>query len=185
MKAPKPPTDVLLIATKSNLIVRRDLNSAVQYMLLEAAVEIHSTPSIFRKADQFPAPETVDLPLSPLAREFYKTGTPFLLSHLPFWLAVLLGEPILIPLFRLAPAVYHWFERKRIYRLYSELKRVEDEMFLAPQSQGSKDFLTRLDGLKDRASRLSVPTPLNRWFIPCAGTLTWSEKKPKKLTLKT
>jgi hypothetical protein len=157
----------MLIATKSNLIVRRDLHPAIQYMLLEAAVEIHSTSSIFRKADQFPAPETVDLPLSPLAREFYKTGTPFLLRYLPFWLAVLLEEPIvwlvpvvviLFPVFRLAPTLYDWFERKRIYRLYSELKRLEDETLFAPANGSRSDIIERLNRLKDRASRLSVPT---------------------------
>ena len=167
MNAPKPETDVMLIATKSNLVVRRDLHSAIQYMLLEAAVEIHSTPSIFRKADQFPAPETVDLQLSPLAREFYKTGTPFLLRHLPFWLAVLLGEPIvwlipllviLFPVFRVAPAAYDWFERRRIYSLYSELKRLEDEIIFAPADVSRMHVIERLNRLEDRASRLSVPT---------------------------
>jgi hypothetical protein len=136
-------------------------------MLLEAAVEIHSTPGIFRKADQFPAPESVDLPLSPLAREFYKNGTPFLLRHLPFWLAVLLGEPmvwlvpvvvILFPVFRLAPTLYAWFERKRVYRLYSELKRLEDEALFARSNGSRPDIIERLNRLKDHASRLSVPT---------------------------
>ena len=167
MSAPKPERDVVLIATKSNLVVRRDLHDAIQYMLLEAAVEIHSTPGIFRTAEQFPAPEIVDLPLSPVAREFYKTGTPYLLRHLPFWLAVLLGEPIvwlipvlviLFPLFRLAPSLYDWFERRRIYRLYSELKRLEDEMFFASADGNQTDIVERLDRLSDRASRLSVPT---------------------------
>lgn len=155
----------MLIATKSNLVVRRDLHSAIQYMLLETAVEIHCTPGIFRIANQFPAPETVDLPLSPLAREFYKSGTPFLLRYLPFWLAVLLAEPIvwlipvvviLFPVFRLAPTAYDWFERRRIYRLYSELKRLEDEML--DHNGARADIIDRLNRLENRASNLSVPT---------------------------
>ena len=65
---------------------------------------------------------------------------PFLLRHLPFWLAVLLEQPLLLfipllvvlyPLLRFAPAIYDWVERKRIYRLYSELERLEDEMVFA------------------------------------------------------
>jgi hypothetical protein len=164
---PRPPTDVVLIGPKSSLVVRNDLHAVIQYRLLESAVEIHSTPSMFRTADQFPAPESVDLPLSPYARDFYKTGSPFLLRHLPFWLAVLLEQPlvwlipllvILFPLFRLAPAIYDWAERRRIYRLYSELKRLEDEMFYAADWEGHKNLIERLDRLEDRASQLSVPS---------------------------
>lgn len=56
MIRPDPPADVQLIATKSSLVVRRDLQPAIQYMLLEAAVEIHSPPGMFRTAGQFPDP---------------------------------------------------------------------------------------------------------------------------------
>jgi len=164
---PRPPTDVILIGPKSSLVVRNDLHAAIQYRLLEAAVEIHSTPSMFRTAGQFPAPESVDLPLSPYARDFYKTGSPFLLRHLPLWLAVLLEQPLvwlipllvlLFPLFRLAPAAYDWVERRRVYRLYSELKRLEDEMSYAANRGRPEDLIERLDRLEDRANRLSVPS---------------------------
>jgi len=158
---------MVLIGPKCSLLVRRDLHAAIQYRLLEAAVEIHSPPSMIRNAGEFPAPEPVDLPLSSYALEFYKTGTPFLLRHLPFRLAVLLAQPvvwlipvivILFPVFRVAPAVYDWFERRRVYRLYAELRHLEEEMFSAAPSQNRKDFIDRLDQLKDRASKLSVPT---------------------------
>jgi len=168
MSKPWPQRDVTLIASKSNLVVRRDLHPAMQYMLLEAADEIHSKPGMFHAADQFPAPESVDLPLSPYAREFYKTGTPFLLRHLPFWLAVSLAQPLLLlipllvilfPLLRLAPTIYDWVEKRRVYGLYSELKGLEDEMFYAAPGTNRKDLIERLDQLEDRASHLSVPTP--------------------------
>ena len=164
----RPPADVLLIAPKSSLVVRSDLNPAIQYLLLEAAVEIHSTPGMFHSAGHFPAAESVDLPLSPYADEFYKTGPPFLQSHLPFWLAVFLQQPlvwlvpllaVLFPLFRVAPSIYDWLEKRRVYKLYSELKRLEDEMFLTPPGASRRDVIERLEQLKDRASHLSVPTP--------------------------
>jgi TRAP-type uncharacterized transport system substrate-binding protein len=167
MAEPRPPTDVILIAPKASLIVRKDLHPAIQYLLLEAAVEIHSTPSMFRTAGQFPAPESIDLPLSPYAREFYKSGSPFLQRHLPFRLVVFLEQPVLLllpllvilfPLFRLAPEIYAWIERSRVNRLYSELKRLEDEMSFAAPGTSPKNFIERLDRLEDRAIRLSVPT---------------------------
>jgi hypothetical protein len=165
---PRPAVDTLLIASKSNLVIRRGLHPAIQYLLLEAAVEIHSKPGMFRTADQFPAPESIDLPLSTYAREFYKTGTPFLQRQLPFWLALLVEEPVvwiipliivLFPLFRIAPSIYDWFERRRVYKLYAELKCLEDEIFVTGASRAREDFIARLDRLKDRAMRLSVPMP--------------------------
>ena len=52
------------VAPKASLVVRNDLHPAIQYLLLEAATEIHSGPGMFRKAGQFPAAESIDLPLS-------------------------------------------------------------------------------------------------------------------------
>jgi hypothetical protein len=92
----RPPTDVPLVAPKASLIGRNDLHPAIQYLLLEAASQIHSGPGIFRKADQFPAPESIDVPLSTQARQYYKTGSPFLLRNLPFWLTVLVQQVLAV-----------------------------------------------------------------------------------------
>jgi hypothetical protein len=168
MSQPWPRKEVVLIAPKSSLVVRDDIDPAIQYLLLQAAVEVHSAPGIFRAAGEFPASESIGLPLSPYARDFYKRELPFLQRHLPFWLAVLIQRPILwliplvvvlFPVLRLAPVVYEWAEKRRVYKLYAELKRLEDEMPLAATSGTSDDLVERLDRLKQRASRLSVPTP--------------------------
>jgi hypothetical protein len=42
LAANRPPADVVLLATKGILVVRNDLSSAIQYLLLNAAAEIHS-----------------------------------------------------------------------------------------------------------------------------------------------
>ena len=52
-----PPADVVLLAPKASLAVRADLHPAIQHLLLDAAVQIHSQPGIFQKAGQFPAAE--------------------------------------------------------------------------------------------------------------------------------
>jgi TRAP-type uncharacterized transport system substrate-binding protein len=96
MAANRPPTDVQLIATKASLVVRGDLHPAIQYLMLEAASQIHSGPGVFHKEGQFPAAESIDLPLSTHARQFYKTGSPFLQRNLPFWLAVLVQQVLVL-----------------------------------------------------------------------------------------
>jgi TRAP-type uncharacterized transport system substrate-binding protein len=165
----RPPSDVLLIAPKASLVVRKDLHPAIQYVLLEAASRIHSGPGVFHTAGQFPAPESIDLPLSTFARQFYKTGPPFLQRNLPFWLAVLVQEVltllipvvgVLYPLLRLLPAAYAWVGHYLIYRLYSELKILEKEFSSVSSRKAGTEFSERLDRLNDRVNRLWVPHSL-------------------------
>jgi hypothetical protein len=57
---------------------------------------------------------------------------------------------------RFSPVIYGWAQRRRIYSLYSELKTLEDGL-TSDRAQQSESFIERLDGLEDRASRLSLP----------------------------
>jgi TRAP transporter TAXI family solute receptor len=161
----RPPSDVNLVATKASLIIRNDLHPAVQYLLAEAAMEIHSPAGIFRKAGEFPAPEQVDRPISKTARQFYRSGPPFLQRYLPYGLAVLASRLLILlipvigvayPLLRTAPALYGWSMRRRIFRLYGELKYIEVEL----EARGGKpaeDLVAQLKRLEERANHLQVP----------------------------
>ena len=162
----RPPRDVTLIAPKASLVVRKDLHPAIQYLLLDAASEIHGGPGIFNKAGQFPAAEATDLPLSSSARQYYKSGQPFLQRYLPFWLGVLVGQllvlaipvvGVLYPMLRLAPAAYGWGMRRRIYRLYGQLKFLELELDRRRPEQDVTDLVGKLNRLEERANHLRVP----------------------------
>jgi TRAP transporter TAXI family solute receptor len=166
MERNRPPSDTTLIAPVTSLVVRSDLHPAIQYLLLEAATEIHSVPGIFRKAGQFPAAAAVDLPLSERARQFYKSGRPFLQRYLPFWFAVLLEQAlvllipvvgVLYPLMRLLPAAYGFGMRRRIFRLYGELKFLDGELDRLAGGEGTGDLAAQLERLESRASHLKVP----------------------------
>jgi hypothetical protein len=160
-----PPADVVLVAPKTSLVVRRDLHPAVQYLLLEAADEVHSPPGLFHRAGEFPAAEAIDLPLSADARQFYKSGRPFLQRYLPFGLAVLAGRLLVVlvpllgvvyPVVKSLPAAYAWMNRRRVFRLYGELKLVELEMEERRGAVSRETLIARLDDLDERASRLHV-----------------------------
>jgi hypothetical protein len=162
----RPSSDVVLVAPKASLVVRADVHPAIQYLLLEAASEIHSGPGVFNAAGQFPAPESIDFPLSKYGRQFYKSGPPFLQRRLPFWLAVFVHQllvlliPIvglLYPLLRFAPPIYWWIERRRIYRLYSELKVLDQELSSGLRDEHREGFSHRLDRLEEQARLLPVP----------------------------
>jgi TRAP-type uncharacterized transport system substrate-binding protein len=163
----QPPADVALIATRTNLVVRRDLHPALEYLLLNAATEIHSGPSIFNRANEFPAAEAIDMPLSSEAARFYKSGLPFLHDYFPFWMAALLGKVIILlipilavlyPMVRFLPRLYDWAMRSKVLRMYGELRLLEDEMANARGSGSDmREMIARLDRLEEQANRLRVP----------------------------
>ena len=126
-----PTADVPLLAVELNLVVHRDLHPALQYVLLEAAAEIHGGPDVFSRAGRFPAPGTIDLPLSSQARTFYRSGQPFVYPYLPFWAAALAERLliILIPLFAIVfpiasigPKIFAYVTERRIFLFYRELQ---------------------------------------------------------------
>jgi TRAP-type uncharacterized transport system substrate-binding protein len=105
-----PPADVPLLAVEASLVVRDDIHPALQYLLLDAAAEIHGGPQIFHRAGRFPAAEPIDLPLSDTALQFYKSGRPFMYRYLPFWMAGLAERLfiVLIPLFTVVFPIAHF-----------------------------------------------------------------------------
>jgi TRAP transporter TAXI family solute receptor len=171
LAADRPPSDVTLLAPKSSLVVRADLHPAIQYLLLDAASEVHSGAGVFHKSGQFPAAEQFDVPLSPEARQFYKSGRPFLQRYLPFWLAVLAGRLLVLsipvigvayPLLKLVPAVYAWSMRRRVFKLYGELRSIELELAstlgTSRTETSREELLDRLNRLEQIASHLRLPT---------------------------
>jgi len=163
----RPPTDVVLLAPKASLAVRADLHPALQYLLLNAAVQVHSQPGIFQKAGQFPAAESIDLPLSEEAQRFYKNGRPFLQGYLPFWIATLVEKVLVVmiplavllyPVFRFLPQSYDWIMQLRIRRLYDEIRSIESEMEAQGTEINASALNAKLDLIDQRANHLQLPT---------------------------
>ena len=163
----RPPTDVVLLAPKASLAVRADLHPALQYLLLNAAVQVHSQPGIFHQAGQFPAAESIDLPLSEEAQRFYKNGRPFLQGYLPFWIATLVEKVLVVmiplavllyPVFRFLPQSYDWIMQLRIRRLYDEIRSIESEMEAQGTEINASALNAKLDLIDQRANHLQLPT---------------------------
>jgi len=159
-----PPMDVPLIASTASLLIREELHPAIQFLLLQAADEIHSRGSILDRPGQFPSPEQVDVPLSPEAKPFYKSGGSFLQRHLPFWLWVftsrllLLVIPILgvlYPLTQILPAIVDLFVNVRLNRHYAELRDIEMHL---DQGRPVAPLTERFKRLENRVNQIRVPT---------------------------
>lgn len=110
-----PAEDLNLIGPTVELVAREDLHPALSDMLINAAREVHGGPGMFRDAGEFPAPLERDFPISDDAERYYKSGTQFLYSRLPFWLASLVDRmlvillPLLVlivPASRLVPTLF-------------------------------------------------------------------------------
>src|SRR5258706_16092040 len=100
-------------------------------------MQIPAGRGFFKRAREFPAGEAFGLPLSDEALRFYKSGPPFLHNYLPFWVAELIGKLIILlipivgllyPMMRYLPVLYDWTMRRKILRLYGELRLLEEEL---------------------------------------------------------
>jgi hypothetical protein len=142
----------------------------------EVAAQVHSGAEIFQKPGEFPAAESIDLPLSTHALHYYKSGRPFLQRHLPFWLAVM-GEQLLVlaipiagilyPLANGLSAPYGWGMSRRIFLIYGELLWLESEMESRDSGRSTDDLSARLQVLERRSHRVRVP----RMYLPLLYTL--------------
>ena len=120
-----PNSNVDLLASRNRLLVRNDLHPALQYLLLEAMREVHWAPGPFNGLGEFPAEQPNDLPLSPTAQAFYRSGPTTWQRYASFWLTSLLNRiaffviPVvatLIPVIGLSLPFYRWLHARRSKR---------------------------------------------------------------------
>src|SRR6516225_4737299 len=84
-----PDSNIDLLALRNRVLVRKDLHPALQYLLLEAMREVHGVAGPFNRLGEFPAEQSNDLPLSPTAQAFYRSGPTFWQRYTSFWLTSL------------------------------------------------------------------------------------------------
>ena len=161
-----PPRTLTLIGPTVELVARDDLHPALSDLLIRAAREIHGAPGMFRTAGEYPAPLARDFPISADAERYYKSGEQFLYKRLPFWLASLVDRllvvvipllVVLVPSTRLAPAIYRWRVRSRIYRWYGALMEIEREMRGQHTPEQKERVRARLDDIARAVSELRTP----------------------------
>jgi TRAP-type uncharacterized transport system substrate-binding protein len=172
----KPSQDTVLLSAKTSLIVRDDLHPGIKFLLMETASKIHSRAGIFQDAGEFPAAEAHEIPLSRDANHYYKSGQPFLQRYLPFWLAALVEETVILlipliglmyPLWKGFTTLYGWGMQRKIFLIYGELFWLESEIDKLGAQPPTEELLTRMKRLEDRTNRVKVSTK----FIPMLYSL--------------
>lgn len=169
-----PATEVTIVATTLNVMVRKDFHPALIGLLAQAMVETHGRPGIFQQAGEFPTLTDPEYPVSEIARDFYKDGPSFLNRYLPFWMtsyakrtiAVLVAAfAIVLPLFNYVPRLYRWFIRERVLKLYRRLRIIEQGLhteLTTPQVIGLQHDL---ENIERSVSILGVPNRFSDLFF--------------------
>lgn len=165
-----PGQDVSLIAAIAQLGVRKDLHPALQAVLLESAEPIHGEGTMITPGGSFPDATRTDLPLSSEARRYYRKGPTFLRRYFSFgwanfleraWVFLIPLITLMIPLVQMAPPVYRWRIRRKIYVWYNDLHELERRGFDATDDKTRHDVLAEIQALQVEVGQVDVPVSYN------------------------
>jgi uncharacterized protein len=163
-----PNSDIDLLAVRNRLLVRKELHPALQYLLLEAMRKVHSPPGSFNRLGEFPAEQPNDLPLSPTAEAFYRSGPPFWQRYMSFWLASSLSRilffiipvfALLIPLINILPRLYRWLNIHRIDHFHRVLGNLERDIAQTPDKSKLREYGVRIAEIESAMNQLKVARP--------------------------
>jgi len=87
-----PDADVAVVGGLVDVMVRKDINPAVMYALLEAMKDTHAGQSLVSAKGEFPSTVGTALEPHPLAAEWAKSGTPWVFNKLSPGLASLIDK---------------------------------------------------------------------------------------------
>ena len=165
LQADIPRRNVQLIAPVANLVATPELHDAFIPLLLKAATEVHEAGGLVTDAGEQPSLIGVEFPPNAVARHYLSQGPSFFQEHIGFWLASLIDRAkimlvplliLLIPLAKVAPPVYRWRIRSRIYRWYALLRGIDQAL-----RDGDKDELQKiaekLSGIERELTEVNVP----------------------------
>ncbi len=159
-----PNQDVHLIATTTSMLAREDVHPALRQLLAQAAMQIHGQAGWFNRAREFPNADNAEYPLAPEAERTMRTGVPSLQRYIPFtlanliermWLALGLIIAVLLPLGKIAPPLYAFRVRSRVFRWYGQLREIEERLEASPTS--ASGLLEELNALESKVEKIIVP----------------------------
>jgi len=161
-----PPQEVQMLAPTVTLVARESMHQALVYLVLKVISRVHGSAGMLQQAREFPSDKDAEFELSSQAAHFYESGPPFLDRYLPFWAATFVSRVLIIllplaalaiPLSRIAPALYTWLIKSRIYKLYGELRFLEMQLRHAQQPDELPRFREELDAIENKVDNLRLP----------------------------
>ncbi|MEO0882103.1 MAG: TAXI family TRAP transporter solute-binding subunit [Pseudomonadota bacterium] len=161
-----PEVDIPLIAPVAQIVTRRDTHPAIQAILLDSANAIHSEGSLLIPAGTFPDGKLTDLPLSREAFRWFERGPSALRRWFSFgtanfleraWVLAIPLITLMIPMARVAPPIYRWRVRRRIYIWYSDIRELETKGRAATTDAERQSVVAKLNRLQEDVGKVDVP----------------------------
>lgn len=161
-----PPTDVQAIATIASLVIGPDAHRALIPLLIESArASLHRWGKLAAPGE-FPSALGVEALLAPEARQYFDRGPSFFYRWLPFRYASAATRltiflipllTLLYPLFRLAGPAYRTLIRRRVYRWYKVLQKIEGKMDSNGDAASLLEIRKDIERIGDQIRRTHVP----------------------------
>lgn len=161
-----PAKDTVLLAPCATLVSRKSLHPALITLLLDVATKVHGGGDLLTNPGEFPSALHTDLPLSEHAKNYFRFGPPVLQRMLPFWLASLVDRlkimiiplvMLLMPLIRAAPPLVRWRTRRKIYRWYIRLRKIDQRAIQGMSVDEAKSSLDGLNELEQQLALVGIP----------------------------
>jgi TRAP transporter TAXI family solute receptor len=159
-----PTQDVHLIATTTTLLAGDNVHPALLQLFSQATLAMHGNAGWFNRAREFPKAATGEYQLAAEAERTLRAGVPTLQRYLPFswanlvermWLALGIIVAVLLPLSKIAPPLYAFRIRSRVFRWYGQLRDLEDR-----REAGTADttkLLEELAAMEQKVEKIIVP----------------------------
>ncbi len=163
-----PPRALTLLATPARLMAGESPHPALVNRLVRAAERLHGRGDRLSGEGTFPSPRRVDAPLNAHARALLSSPPSLYEALLPYWVAAqinsfaLLLVPVLfllVPLLRALPGIYDWAVRRRIYRHYRTINRIDLAASDTTDRATLDALAAELDDAEAEIKSLAVPLP--------------------------
>jgi len=160
----QPTQDTRLIATTTAMLAHTRVHPALLQLVSQTTLPLHGSAGWFNRAKEFPKATSAEFELAPEAERTLRAGVPALQRYLPFywanlvermWLALGIIVAVLLPLGRIAPPLYEFRVRSRVFRWYGQLRELEDR-WVADPSLGPA-LLKELQTLEEHVEKIVVP----------------------------
>ena len=184
-----PPKDIKLIATTTSLVVRKDVNKDLQFLMLVAIKNLNRNPDLlfFSGKREFPAYLDASIPPSATALKFYDFGVPDVMRYLPhsiagfvgrFWVFLLALASVIyaLPKFNVGLRVLR--HRARHRAAFEKLLALERKINDIPQDpQMCRVMLEDIDVLDAAILRSKIPTGSEAEYFRYALASDWLRSK--------
>jgi hypothetical protein len=142
--------------------------STMQRKPRSLASRVHWPAGIFNRLGEFPAEQPNDLPLSPTAEAFYRSGPSFWQRYTSFWFTSLLNRIVffvipvvaaMIPVIGFALPFYRWLYIRRIDQLHRALGKLERELTQGADKSRLLEYQMLIAEIESAVRLLKVARP--------------------------